>query len=107
MLLLYAATELEIWCYGWTIIENRKQQNTDNILLLVENCDIKLDILNKLAHLNQSETQITVVSELLFSQGFSLGHIIITTMISNDNKWQDVVENGVSELNTQEAYKMS
>ena len=61
---------------------NRKQQNTDNVHLLVENCDIKLEILNKLAHLNQLETQITVMSELFFSQGFSLGHVIITTIIS-------------------------
>ena len=60
---------------------NRKQQNTDYVLLLVENCDIKLEILNKLAHLNQLETQITVMSELFFSQGFSLGHVIITTII--------------------------
>ena len=49
---------------------NRKQQNTDNVGLLVENCDIKLEIFNKLAHLNQSETQITVMSELFFSQGY-------------------------------------
>ena len=27
---------------------NRKQQNTDNVLLLVENCDIMLEIWNKL-----------------------------------------------------------
>ena len=62
-------------------IENRKQQNTDYVLLLVENCDIELEILNKLAHLNQSETQITVMSELLFCECFSLVHIIITTII--------------------------
>ena len=60
---------------------NRKQQNIDNVHLLVENCDIKLEILNKLAHLNQLETQITVMSELFFSEGFSLGHIIITMII--------------------------
>ena len=60
---------------------NRKQQNTDNVLLLVENCDIKAEILNKLAHLNQLETKVTVMSELFFSQGFSLGHMIITTII--------------------------
>ena len=62
----------------------RKQQNIDNALLLFENCDIKLEILNKLACLNQLETQITVMSELLFlffAQGFSLGHVIITTII--------------------------
>ena len=45
---------------------NRKQQNTDNVILLVENCDIKLEILNKLAHLNQSQTQITVMPEFFF-----------------------------------------
>ena len=44
---------------------NRKQQNTDNVLLLVENCDIKLEILNKSTHLNQSETQITFVDYLV------------------------------------------
>ena len=49
---------------------NRKQQNTDNVLLLVENCDIMLEIFNELAHLNQLGTQITVMSELSFSQGF-------------------------------------
>ena len=48
---------------------------------MVKNCDIKLEILNKLAHLNQLKTQITVMSELFFSQGFSLGHVIITTII--------------------------
>ena len=60
---------------------NRKQQNTGNVLLLVENCDIKLEILNKSIHLNQLETQITAMSELFLSQGFSLGHVIITTII--------------------------
>ena len=60
---------------------NRKQQNTDNVLLLVENCDIKLEILNRLAHLNRLENKITVMSELFFSEGLSPGHIIITTII--------------------------
>ena len=60
---------------------NRKQQIADNVLLVVENCDIELKIFNKLANLNQLETQITVMSELFFSQGFSLGHIIITMII--------------------------
>ena len=27
---------------------NRKQQNTNNVLLLVENCDIMLEVLNEL-----------------------------------------------------------
>ena len=68
---------------------NRKQQNTDNVLLLVENCDIKLEILNELAHLNQSQTQITVMSELFSSEGFSLGHVTITTIIMNpDHPWK-------------------
>ena len=48
-------------CINTLKTENRKQQNTDNIHLLVENCDIKLEILNKLAHLNQLENQISVV----------------------------------------------
>ena len=60
---------------------NRKQQNIDNVLLFVENYDIKLEILNKLTHLNQSETQKTVMSDLFFSEGFSLVHEIITTII--------------------------
>ena len=64
---------------------NRKQQNTDDVLLLVENCDIKLEILNKLAHLNQLETQITVMPELFFSQGLSLGHVIITMVVNQHN----------------------
>ena len=51
---------------------NRKQQNTDNVLLLVENCDNKLEILNKSTHLNQSETQITVMSELFLCEVFHL-----------------------------------
>ena len=61
---------------------NRKQQNTDNVLLLVENSDIKLEILNKSTHLNLSQTQITAMSDLFFCEGFSLVHVIITTMIS-------------------------
>ena len=69
---------------------NRKQQNTDNVLLLVENCDIKLEILNKIAHLNQSETQITVMSELFCCEGFSLGHVIITTIIILENLLPEV-----------------
>ena len=63
---------------------NRRQQNTDNVLLLVENCDIKLEILNKLTHLSQSERQINVMSELFFCEGFLLGHVIITMMIICD-----------------------
>ena len=51
---------------------NRKQQNTDNVFLLVKNCDIKLEILNKLGHLNQLETQITVMSEIFFLKVFLL-----------------------------------
>ena len=66
-------------CYLKTV--NRKQQNTDNVLLLVENCDIKLEILNKSTHLNQSETQITVMSVLFFCESFSLVHIFITKII--------------------------
>ena len=61
---------------------NRKQQkNTDNVLLLVINCDIKLEILNKLGHCSQSVTMKTVMSELFFCEGFSVGHVIITTII--------------------------
>ena len=61
---------------------NRKQQNTDNVLLLVENCDIKLEILNKSTHLNQPQTQIAVMSDLFFCEGFSLVHVNITAIIS-------------------------
>ena len=48
---------------------------------MVENCGIKLEILNKSTRLNQSETQITVMSDLFFCEGFSLVHVIITTII--------------------------
>ena len=51
---------------------NRKQRNTDNVHLLVENCDIKLEILNELAHCNQLENQITAMSELFFLKVFLL-----------------------------------
>ena len=61
---------------------NRKQQNTDYVLLLVENCDIKLEILNELSLLSQSVTLKTVMSESFFCEGFSVGHIIITTIIN-------------------------
>ena len=57
---------------------NRKQQNTDNVCLFVENCDIKLEILKELTHLNQSETQTTVMSDLFFCGGFPLVRVIIT-----------------------------
>ena len=60
---------------------NRKQQNTDNVLLLVKNCDIKLEILDKSTRSKQSETQITVMSQLFFCEGFSLVHVIITMIM--------------------------
>ena len=60
---------------------NRKQQNTDNAISLVENCDFKPEILNKSTHFNQSETQINVMSDLSFCEGFSLVHVIITSII--------------------------
>ena len=31
-----------------SVIKNRKQQNTDNVHLLVENCDVMLEMLNRL-----------------------------------------------------------
>ena len=34
-----------------------------------------------ITHLNESEALITVMSEFLFCEGFSLGHVIITTII--------------------------
>ena len=43
-LLLCAIIKLETWCCWSTIFENNK---TQNFLSLVENCDIKLEILNK------------------------------------------------------------
>ena len=48
---------------------------------MVGNCVIKLEILNKSTHLNQSQTQITVMSDLFFCECFSLIHVIITTII--------------------------
>ena len=62
---------------------NRKKQNTDTVLLFVENCDVKLEIFNKLTHLNQSQILITVMSDLFFCEGFSVVHVIMTTIISN------------------------
>ena len=35
MLLLCVVIELETWCYGSTIIENGKQQNTDNVQIML------------------------------------------------------------------------
>ena len=85
MLLLAVVTEWKCWRCVSRVIKsaNRKQQNTDNVRLFVENYDIKLEILNKLTHLGQSEREITVMSELFFCEGFSLVSIIITTIISN------------------------
>ena len=48
----------------------RKRQNTDYVLSFVENCEIKLEILNKLSYLNQSGTLKTVMSELFFVKVF-------------------------------------
>ena len=40
---------------------NRKQQNTDNGFLLVENCDIMLEIWNKLGQFDESATLIPLM----------------------------------------------
>ena len=40
---------------------NRKQQNTDNVLLLVENGELMLEIWNKLSPFNESATLIPVM----------------------------------------------
>ena len=89
MFFLWIITEWETWCCWSTIIKNNKQKttNTDYVLLLVENFDINLEILNKLSHLSQSVTLKTVMSELFFCESFSVGHVIITTII----KFCDVV----------------
>ena len=50
-----------VLCCCSTIIENRKQQNKDNAVSLVENCDIMLEIWNKLSHLNEPATLIPVM----------------------------------------------
>ena len=81
---------------------NRKQQNTDYVLLLVENSDITLEILNKLSHLNQSDTQIFVMSELFFCEGFSVVHVIITTIIiSTRNMCSTILEEPCVQANIQ------
>ena len=36
-----------------------------------------------ITHLNESEALITVMSEFFFSEGFSLGHVNITTIIKS------------------------
>ena len=59
--------------------ENNKTQIMDaEWLKTVTSCS-KFCI--NISHLNQSETLITVMSELFFCEGFSTGHIIITTII--------------------------
>ena len=39
-----------------------------------------------LTNLNESKALITVISEFFFCEGFSLGHVIITKIISHTNK---------------------
>ena len=57
-----------------------KQQNTDNVLLLVENCDIKIEILYKpIADPDNCDVRV------IFCEGFSLVPIIITTIIIESN----------------------
>ena len=45
---------------------NRKQQNTDNVHSLVENCDTMLEIYINISHFNKSEILKTVMSEFFF-----------------------------------------
>ena len=59
----------------------RKQQNSDDGLWMAQKLDIMFEILHNLTHLDQSETLITVMSSSFYFKGFSLGHIIITTII--------------------------
>ena len=45
-----------------------------------------------ITHLNESGTLITVMSELFFGEGFSLGHVIITTIISKHSNSELITE---------------
>ena len=61
---------------------NRKQQNTDNVLLLVENCDIMLEILNKLNPFEPIRDPDNYDIRLIFCEGFSLVPVLITAIIT-------------------------
>ena len=67
---------------------NRKQQNADNVLWLVENCDIKLEILHKLNPFEPITDPDNCDVRAIFWWSFSLGHVIITTVINICNATQ-------------------
>ena len=46
-----------------------------------------LEILHK--HMNESQALITVMSEFFFGEGFSLGHVVITTIINRNARYQE------------------
>ena len=82
-------------CSNWIInlvlwINNYwKQQTKNNKTQIMFFCWLKTGTscsrfwINQ-THLNQSETLKTVMSDLLFCEGFSVVHVIITTIIIND-----------------------
>ena len=70
---------LYVNCYLET--GNRKQQNTDNVLLLLENCDIMLEILHKHNPFERITDPDNCDVRVFFCEVFSLGHVIITTII--------------------------
>ena len=63
------------------LINNYWKQQTENNKTQImyfnwfENCDIMLEILNNLTHLDQSQTLITVMSSSFYFESFSLGHV--------------------------------
>ena len=56
---------------------NRKQQDTDNVLFLAENCDIKLEILHKHNSFELIRDPDNCDVRVIFCEGFPLVHIII------------------------------
>ena len=64
---------------------NWKQRNTENVLVLVENCDIKLEILHKHNPFEPIRDPDNCDVRLILSEGFSLVHIIITTIIKESS----------------------
>ena len=75
------------WTRNLVLLMNNywKQQTDNNKTLILFFYWLKTDTCSKfcinISHLNESETLKSVMSELFFCEGFSLGHVIITTII--------------------------
>ena len=80
--------------------ENNKTQGMFSYLLKTVTSSSKFFI--NITHLNESEALITVMSELFFFWSFSLGHVIITTIIIKWEVWNNTCESvkWVSDIST-------